>query len=302
MALVAPVRALVVHAPQEDGQLAQLALALMGSRCVALKPALMSCVQHALVSVRRLAPPKRVRLTQPLGQGRGRRRREILRDALAQRELARRLLGKKQLVKRALRKGALRREVLSAAPVEAVKTRARRVALRAVALKLAQARGIADRAVAGKLVMLRAALRGGRLLAQAKPVMLSAAPVEAAKTRVRRVVLRATLAKATLARRAAVRAALANPALVRAAVARDAVGKVLLHAPAPLALPGALGLVGSSKIRVNRRKAPPVNTALMRLVRVPRARNRRHPNGVGHLSPALRSRRASQWTRHLKPP
>ena len=86
---------MVVHAPQEDGQLAQLALALMGSRCVALKPALMSCVQRALASVRRLAPPKRVRLTQPLGQGRGRRRREILRDALAQRELARRLLGKK---------------------------------------------------------------------------------------------------------------------------------------------------------------------------------------------------------------
>jgi hypothetical protein len=286
---VAPVRALVVHAPQEDGQLAQLALALMGSRCVALKPALMSCVQHALARVRRLAPPKRVRLTQPLGQGRGRRRREILRDALAQRELARRLLGKKQLVKRALRKGALmlRREVLSAAPVEAVKTRARRVALRAVALKLAQARDIADRAVAGKLVMLRAALRGGRLLAQAKPVMLSAAPAEAAKTR---------------ARRAAVRAALANPALVRAAVARDAVGKVLLHAPAPLALPGALGLVGSSKIRVNRRKAPPVNAALMRLVRVPRARNRRHPNGVVHPLIALRGRRASRWTRRLKPP
>ena len=286
----------MVHAPQEDGQLAQLALALMGSRCVALKPALMSCVQHDLASVRRLAPPKRVRLTQPLGQGRDRRRREILRDALTQRELARRLLGKKQLVKRALRKGALmlRREVLSAAPVEAAKTRVRRVALRAVALKLAQARDIADRAVAGKLVMLRDALRGGRLLAQAKPVMLSAP--------LRRVALRATLAKATLARRAAVRAALANPALVRAAVARDAVGKVLLHAPAPLALPGALGLVGSSKIRVNRRKAPPVNAALMRLVRVPRARNRRHPNGVVHPLIALRSRRASQWTRHLKPP
>lgn len=130
---------MVVHAPQEDGQLAQLALALMGSRCVALKPALMSCVQHALASVRRLAPPKRVRLTQPLGQGRGWRRREILRDALAQRELARRLLGKKQLVKRALRKGALmlRREVLSAAPVEVAKMRVRRVVLRAVALKLA---------------------------------------------------------------------------------------------------------------------------------------------------------------------
>ena len=295
---------MVVHAPQEDGQLAQLALALMGSRCVALKPALMSCVQHALARVRRLAPPKRVRLTQPLGQGRDRRRREILRDALTQRELARRLLGKKQLVKRALRKGALmlRREVLSAAPVEAAKTQVRCVALRAVALKLAQARGIADRAVAGKLVMLRAALRGGRLLAQAKPVMLSAAPVEVAKTRVRRVALRPTLAKATLARRVVLRAALANPALVRAVVARDAVVKVLLHAPAPLALPGALGLVGSSKIRVNRRKAPPANAALMRLVRVPRARNRRHPSGVGHPLIALRGRRASQWTRHLKPP
>ena len=281
----------MAHAPQEDGQLAQLALALMGSRCVALKPALMSCVQHALASVRRLAPPKRVRLTQPLGQGRGRRRREILRDALSQRELARRLLGKKQLVKRALRKGALmlRREALSAAPVEAAKTRARHVALRAVALKLAQ-----DRAVAGKLVMLRDALRGGRLLAQAKPVMLSA-PLS-------RVALRATLAKATLARRAAVRAALVNPALVRAAAARDAVVKVLLHAPTPLALPGALGLVDSSKIRVNRRKAPPVNAALMRLVRVPHARNRRHPNGVVHQLIAPRSRRASQWTRHLKPP
>ena len=286
---------MVVHAPQEDGQLAQLALALMGSRCVALKPALMSCVQHDLASVRRLAPPKRVRLTQ-LGQGRDRRRREILQDALTQRELARRLLGKKQLVKRALRKGALmlRREVLSAAPVEAAKTRVRRVALRAVALKLAQARDIADRAVAGKLVMLRDALRGGRLLAQAKPAMLSA-PLS-------RVALRATLAKATLARRAAVRGAPGNPALVRAAVARDAVGKVLLHAPAPLALPGALGLVGSSKIRVNRRKAPPVNTALMRLVRVPRARNRRHPNGVVHPLIPLRGHRASQWTRHLKPP
>ena len=285
---------MVVHAPQEDGQLAQLALALMGSRYVALKPVLMSCVQRALASVRRLAPPKRVRLTQPLGQGRGRRRREILRDALAQRELARRLLGKKQLVKRALRKGALRREMLSAAPVEAAKTRARRVVLRDVALKLAQARDIADRDVVARLVMLRDALRGGRLLAQAKPVMLSA-PLS-------RVALRATLAKATLARRAAVRAALVNPALVRAAAARDAVVKVLLHAPTPLALPGALGLVGSSKIRVNRRKATPVNAALMRLVRVPHARNRRHPNGVVHPLIALRSRRASQWTRHLKPP
>ena len=286
---------MVVHAPQEDGQLAQLALALMGSRCVALKPALMSCVQHALASVRRLAPPKRVRLTQPLGQGRGRRRREILRDALPQRELARRLLGKKQPGKRALRKGALRREVLSAAPVEAAKTQVRRVALRAVALKLAQARDIADRDVAGKLVMLRDALRGGRLLAQAKPAMLSA-PLS-------RVALRATLAKATLARRAAVRAALVRPAPLRDAMDRVAAPKpVTLRVPVPLALPGALGLVGSSKIRVNRRKAPPVNAALMRLVRVPRARNHRHPSGVVHPLIAPRSRRASQWTRHLKPP
>ena len=223
------------------------------------------------------------------------RRREILRDALPQRELARRLLGKKQLVKRALRKWALmlRRGMLSAAPVEAAKTRARRVVLRDVALKLAQARDIADRAVAGKLVMLRAALRGGRLLAQAKGAMLSA-PLS-------RVALRATLAKATLARRAAVRDAPGNPALVRAAAARDAVVKVLLHAPAPLALPGALGLVGSSKIRVNRRKAPLI-AGLMRLVRVLRARNRRHPSGVVHPLIAPRSRRASQWTRHLKPP
>jgi len=257
----------------------------MGSRCVALKPALMSCVQHDLASVRRLAPPKRVRLTQPLGQGRGRRRREILRDALSQRELARRLLGKKQLVKRALRKGALRREALSAAPVEAAKTRVRCVVLRAVALKLAQARDIADRDVAGKLVMLRDALRGGRLLAQAKPAMLSA-PLS-------RVALRATLA---------------NPALVRPAPLRDAMDRVAapkpvtLRVPALLALPGVELLALSGKIRVNRRKAPPVNAALMRLVRVPRARNRRHPSGVVHPLIALRGRRASQWTRHLKPP
>ena len=135
--------------------------------------------------------------------------------------------------------------------------------------------------------MLRDALRGGRLLAQAKPVMLSAVRGSRGLAPLRRVVLRV---------------APGNPALVRAAAARDAVVKVLLHAPTPLALPGALGLVGSSKIRVNRRKAPPVNAALMRLVRVPRARNRRHPSGVVHPLIALRGRRASQWTRHLKPP
>lgn len=278
---------MVVHAPQEDGQLAQLALALMGSRCVALKPALMSCVQHALARVRRLAPPKRVRLTQPLGQGRGRRRREILRDALAQRELARRLLGKKQLGKRALRKRALmlRCEVLSAAPVEAAKMRARRVALRDVALKLAQARDIADRAVVGKLVMLRDALRGGRLLAQAKPAMLSA--------------VRGSRGLAPL-RRAAVRVAPVNPAPVRRVPLRVAVDRVAaaklitLHAPVLLALPGVALLAVSGKIRVSRRKAPPVNAALMRLGPAPHARNRRHPNGVVHPLIALRGRRASQ--------
>ena len=193
----------------------------------------------------------------------------------------------------------LQREALSAAPVEAAKTRVRCVVLRAVALKLAQARDIADRAVAGKLVMLRDALRGGRLLAQAKPAMLSA-PLS-------RVALRATLAKATLARRVALRAALVNPALVRPAPLRDAMDraaapKVTLRVPAPLALPGVALLALSDKIRVNRRKAPPANAALIRLARVPRARNRRHPSGVVHPLIAPRSRRASQWTRHLKPP
>ena len=41
--LVALVRALVARAPQGGVVLAQLALALIGSRCAALKPALMSC-------------------------------------------------------------------------------------------------------------------------------------------------------------------------------------------------------------------------------------------------------------------
>ena len=144
-------------------------------------------------------------------------------------------------------------------------------------LKLAPAR-----AVVVRLVMLRDALRGGRLLAQAKPVMLSAAPVEAAKTRAGRVVLRDAPAKL---------------ALVRAMM-----GKEALRAPAPLARPGVERLLVSAKIHVSRRKAPPVNVALIRLVRVPRARNRRHPNGVVHPLIALRSRRASQWTRRLKPP
>ena len=205
------------------------------------------------------------------------------------------MLGKKQLVKRALRKGALmlRCEVLSATLVELTKA-LRHVALRGVALKLAQARDIADRAVAGKLVMLRDALRGGRLLAQAKPAMLSA-PLS-------RVARRATLAKATLAGRVVLRDAPAKLALVRAVALRAVMGKGALRAPAPLARPGAERLLVSAKIRVSRRKAPPVNAALIRLVRVPRARNRRHPNGVVHPLIALRSRRASQWTRRLKPP
>ena len=200
--------------------------------------------------------------------------------------LPRRLLGKKQLVKRALRKGALaktpRREGLSAALVELTKAQVRHVALRGVALKLAPAR-----AVVVRLVMLRAALRDGRLLTQAKPVMLSAALVEAAKAQVRHVVLRDAPAKL---------------ALVRAVALRAVMGKGALRAPAPLARPGGERLLVSAKIHVSRRKAPPANVALIRLVRVPRARNRRHLNGVVHPPITLRSRRASQWTRHLKPP
>ena len=175
-----------------------------------------------------------------------------------------------------------RREGLSAALVELAKAQVRCVALRGIVLKLAPARDVVVR-----LVMLRDALRDGRLLTQAKPVMLSAAPVEAAKTRARRVALRD---------------APANPALVRAVALRAVMGKEALRAPAPLARPGGERLLVSAKIRVNRRKAPPANVALIRLVRVPRARNRRHPNGVVHPLIALRSRRASQWTRRLKPP
>ena len=207
------------------------------------------------------------------------RRRTLLKGLLGQKQLS-----QSQLVKKALLK-VVRREVLSAAQAEAVTATLKRAAVRGVVLKLALPRRAPLRDATPVSLVMLSAVRGCRGLA---PLRLT--------------VRRAALAKATLARRAAVRAALANPALVRAAVARDAVGKVLLHAPAPLALPGALGLVGSSKIRVNRRKAPPVNAALMRLVRVPRARNRRHPNGVVHPLIALRSRRASQWTRHLKPP
>lgn len=63
-ALVALVKALVVRAPQGDVALAQPALALTDSRCAAPKPALMSCVQNTLASVRSLALPKLARLAQ----------------------------------------------------------------------------------------------------------------------------------------------------------------------------------------------------------------------------------------------
>ena len=184
----------------------------------------------------------------------------------------------------------VRREVLSAAQAEAVTASLKRAALRGVVLKLALPR--------------RAPLRD----APVNPVMLSAVRDSRQRAPLRLTVRRAALAKATLARRAPLRAAPVNLALVRPAPLRDAMDRVAapkpvtLRVPVPLALPGALGLVGSSKIRVNRRKAPPVNAALMRLVRVPRARNRRHPSGVVHPLIAPRSRRASQWTRHLKPP
>lgn len=143
-----------------------------------------------------------------------------------------------------------------------------------VELTKAQVRCVALRGVVLKLAPARAV--AGKL------VMLSAALVEAAKTRAGRVVLRDVALKL---------------ALVRAVM-----GKEALRAPAPLARPGGERLLVSAKIRVNRRKAPPANVALIRLVRVPRARNRRHPNGVVHPLIALRSRRASQWTRRLKPP
>ena len=199
-------------------------------------------------------------------------------------------LSQSQLVKKALLK-VVRREVLSAAQAEAVTARLKCAALRGVVLKLALARRAPLRAAAPVSLVMLSAVRASR-----QCVLLKLAP------------LRATLAKATLARRAPLRAAPVNlapvrPAPLRAAVDRAAAPKpVTLHALELLVLPGALGLVGSSKIRVNRRKAPPVNAALMRLVRVPRARNRRHPSGVVHPLIALRSRRASQWTRHLKPP
>ena len=163
-----------------------------------------------------------------------------------------------------------RRAGLSAALVELTKA-LRHVALRGVVLKLAPARD----AVA-KLVMLRAALRDGRLLVQVRCVALKDAP-----------------AKLALGR--AVRA-------VRAVALRALALKLALRAPGPLARPGAGRLVASAKIHVSRPKAPPVNAASIRLVRVPRARNRRHPSGVVHPLIAPRGRRASQWTWHLKPP
>ena len=212
------------------------------------------------------------------------RRRTLLKGLLGQKQLS-----QSQLVKKALLK-VVRREVLSAAQAEAVTATLKRAAVRGVVLKLALPR--------------RAPLRD----AAVNPVMLSVVRDSRQLAPLRLTVRRAALAKATLARRAPLRAAPVNLALVRPAPLRDAMDRVAapkpvtLRVPVPLALPGALGLVGSSKIRVNRRKAPPVNAALMRLVRVPRARNRRHPSGVVHPLIAPRSRRASQWTRHLKPP
>ena len=201
------------------------------------------------------------------------------RGALCRRTPLKGLLGKKRLARSQLLKTALLkmvcREVLSAAQAEVVTARPKRIAARAAARKLALVRHAAFKAAVGKPVML-SAVRGSRGLA----------PL----------------------RRAAVRVAPGNPALVRPAPLRDAMDRVAapkpvtLRVPALLALPGVELLALSSKIRVNRRKAPPVNAALMRLVRVPRARNRRHPNGVVHPLIALRGRRASQWTRHLKPP
>ena len=213
------------------------------------------------------------------------RRRTLLKGLLGQKQLS-----QSQLVKKALLK-VVRREVLSAAQAEAVTATLKRAAVRGVVLKLALPRRAPLRDATPVSLVMLSAVRGSRGLA---PLRLT--------------VRRAALAKATLARRAPLRAAPVNlapvrPAPLRAAVDRAAAPKpVTLHALELLVLPGAALLVGSSKIRVNRRKAPPVNAALMRLVRVPRARNRRHPNGVVHPLIALRGHRASQWTRHLKPP
>lgn len=143
----------------------------------------------------------------------------------------------------------------------------RHVALRGVALKLAPSRD----AVA-KLVMLRAALKGDRLLAQDRRVVLKAAPAKLALGRA-----------------------------VRAVALRALALKLALRAPAPLARPGAGRLVASAKIHVNRPKAPPVNAASIRR-RALHVQDRMRPSGVVHPPIALRSRRASQWTRHLKPP
>ena len=197
------------------------------------------------------------------------RRRTLLKGLLGQKQLSQSQLVKKALVKMA------RREVLSAAQAEAVTARLKRAALRGVVLKLALAR--------------RAPLRAA---APVNPVMLSAVRDSRQRAPLRLTVRRAALAKATLARRAP----------LRAAVDRAAAPKpVTLHTPALLALPGAALLVASGKIRVNRRKAPLI-AGLMRLGPAPRARNHRHPSGVVHPSLVPRSRRASQWTRHLKPP
>ena len=213
------------------------------------------------------------------------RRRTLLKGLLGQKQLSQSQLVKKALVK------MVRREVLSAAQAEVVTARLKRAAVRGVVLKLALPR--------------HAPLKAATPV---NPVILSAVRESRQRAPLRLTVRRAALAKATLARRAPLRAAPVNlapvrPAPLRAAVDRAAAPKlVTLHTPALLALPGAALLAASGKIRVNRRKAPPANAALILLARVPRARNHRRPSGVVHPSLVPRSRRASQWTRHLKPP
>lgn len=212
------------------------------------------------------------------------RRSTLLKGLLGQKQLS-----QSQLVKKALLK-VVRREVLSAAQAEAVTATLKRAAVRGVVLKLALPRRAPLRDATPVSLVMLSAVRGSRGLA---PLRLT--------------VRRAALAKATLARRAPLRAAPVNlapvrPAPLRAAVDRAAAPKpVTLHALELLVLPGAALLVASGKIRVNRRKVPLI-AGLMRLGPAPRARNHRRPSGVVPPSLVPRSRRASQWTRRLKPP
>ena len=160
-----------------------------------------------------------------------------------------------------------RRAGLSAALVELTKAQLRHLALRGVALKLAPARDVVVR-----LVVLRAALRDGRLLVQGRRVALKGAPAKLA---------------------------LVRAVMLRAVALRAVALKLALHAPAPLARPGAERLLVSAKIHVSRPKVLPVNAASIR--RAPQTQGGRRPSDVVHPPITLRSRRASQWTRHLKP-